>query len=85
MSDLAKRLKLDFSKDSLNGVVLQMRVYSEERYEAALRIEKLEEALKKIERENTFPPTIANEVGRKYGPFAVIARAALGEEKDGQG
>ena len=46
------------------------------------RIEKLEEALRQIEHENTFPSKLAKELGHKCGPFATIARKAL-EGKDG--
>jgi uncharacterized protein (UPF0212 family) len=48
MTDLVKRLRQVFSRDSLDGVILQMRVYAEERYEAADRIEALEAALRQL-------------------------------------
>ena len=74
MDDLVERLR-EYADYRATADDLSRCLFS-----AADRIEQLEAALEQIERENTFPPTIANEVGRKCGPFAVIARAALGEK-----
>jgi len=70
--DLVKRLNEDFSSSAREDIQYQMEVYEKERKEAADRIEKLEAALRKIDRSSCLNPhDICN-----------IARKALLEGKD---
>ena len=70
--DLVKRLNEDFSVNAREDIQHQMKVYENERKEAADRIEQLEAALREV---------VKVDCGFVC-KCAEIARTALGEKKD---
>jgi hypothetical protein len=88
MDDLVKRLQSDFSRDSLDGVIFQMRVYIEERNEAADRIEQLEKGFRDIL--TLDDPMLMQMISKACltsaidadGKYCFVPPFALGEKKD---